>query len=102
MQTPAEVEAMLRDTGGVPFSAGADEAAVATWCHDGTSDQEVLERLDVIAEERVVTLATGRVPRALLAPRAEVTVAGARFGVRKALRRTKDPSLTDVALLEVD
>ena len=93
-------EDLIRDSGGARVRCTVGDVEHETWGHLGTSDLEVLERMEVIVDGAVLTIATGTLPASSLTSRAEISVNGVPYRIHRALRRPTDPALTDVALLE--
>ncbi len=79
MDTPAEIEAMLRDTGGVVVTMGD----VSTWGHLDTVDELVLgdEGASMMGTRLVLMVATGVLPP--LRNRTVVIAAGTPYAIRE-------------------
>lgn len=93
LETAAEIEARLRDSGGVPVTY----AGTPTYGHEGVADEVFLEQLGVMGELRTVTVATGIL--ANLAMDAAITVDGTDYEVR-GHRRVDGGALTEIALAD--
>lgn len=93
LDTPGQIEAMIRGSGGVPVVAGA----VTTWGHLDTVDELVLDQdgAAMSGTRLVLKVATGILPP--LRNRAVLTVDGTSYQVREHAREG-DGALTRVLL----